>query len=97
MRKTIAYTLLGLSLAAVSGTAAARPNIDIGISFGIPAPVFVVPRPPIAYYPAPVYAPPPPVYYGAPVYYGPTYYDPPVVYRERGRHRHHHRGHGHRW
>ena len=98
MRKTIATVLIGAGLAALSGAAAARPNIDVGISFGIPAPVYVAPRPPVAYYPAPAYVAPPPVYVApAPVYYAPpVYYGPSVVYRERGWYRHH--GYrGHRW
>ena len=98
MRKTIAAVLIGAGLAALSGTAAARTNIDVGISFGIPAPVYVAPRPPVAYYPAPAYVAAPPVYVApAPVYYAPpVYYGPPVIYRERGWDRHH--GYrGHRW
>ncbi|HEX2824735.1 MAG TPA: virulence factor [Burkholderiales bacterium] len=92
MRKTIATLLAGAALIGISGTAAAR--VDVGISLGFPAPVYVAPPPPVVYVPPrPVYvAPPAPVYYApAPVYYGP----PAVIYRG-GRgwgHRHHHRGH----
>lgn len=102
MRKIIATVLAGTALIALSGTAAARTNIDVGISFGYPVPVYAVPRPPVAYYPVPVYAPPPvyvapaPVYYGPPPYYGPRYYAPAVVYDRgwrRGRHHRHHRDH----
>jgi len=90
MRKSIASLLIGAGLVALSGTAAARSSIGVGISFGVPAPVYyapapvyVAPPPPVAYYPQPAYFAPPPVYYApAPVYYGP----PPYFYR-----RHHHR------
>jgi hypothetical protein len=104
MRKGIATLLAGAALVvlpALSGTAAARSNIDVGISFGYPAPVYVTP-PPVAYYPpAPVYVAPAPVYYAPPRYYDapryyapPRYYGPPVVIHDRGWHRgerHHHR------
>ena len=99
MRKGIAYVLIGSALTALSGTAAARTHIDVGISFGIPAPVYVAPRAPLYYSEA--YGPPPVYVVPAPVYYGPSYYGPPV-YRYRGyhhhhrHHHHHHRGHGHR-
>jgi hypothetical protein len=97
MRKGIASLLIGAGLIALSGTAAARSHIDVGISLGVPAPVYYAPRPPVAYYPAPpVYAAPAPVYYGPPaVYYAPpAYYGPRVIYRDRGWHR---GWHGHRW
>jgi PXPV repeat-containing protein len=95
MRKSIATLLAGAALIGLSGTAAAR--VDVGISLGIPAPVYYAPRPvyappPVYYAPAPVYYAPAPVYYAppAPVYYGP----PAVVYGGRGWHRgwngHHH-------
>ena len=91
MNKRIASLLIGASLVALSGAAAARSSIDVGISFGgpvyAPAPVYVAPPPPqVVYYPRPVYvAPPEPVYYApAPVYYAP----PPYYYRRH--HRHHH-------
>ncbi|MDB5864950.1 MAG: hypothetical protein JWO70_2756 [Betaproteobacteria bacterium] len=97
MRKTIATALAGAALIALSGAAAARSNIDVGISFGYPAPVYVAPPPPVAYYPAPVYVQPAPVYYAPPAYYAaPRYYAP----RDRGWHRgwdrgerRHHRDH----
>jgi hypothetical protein len=107
MRKGIATLLAGAALMVLpllSGTAAARSHVDVGISFGIPAPVYVVPPAPV-YYPAPVYRAPPPVYVApAPVYYGPPqyyeaprYYAPPRYYGyDRGGHRgwrHHHRHH----
>jgi hypothetical protein len=97
MRKSIASLLIGAGLVGLSGAAAARTNIDVGVSFGVPAPVYYAPRAPVPYYPAPVYAPPPSVYYApAPVYYAPApvYYGPRVVYRDRGYYRH---NHGHRW
>src|SRR5690242_12153397 len=102
MRKHIASLLVGAGLIALSGAAAARTNIDVGVSFGIPAPVYVAPRPPVAYYPGPAYYPAPayappvyaaPVYYAPPVYYGPAYYGPSVVYRGGG---HRHGWHGRR-
>src|SRR4051812_7855721 len=88
MRKTIASLLLGAGLVALSGVASAHSSIGVGISFGVPAPVYApapvyyAPPPPVVYAPRPVYVAPPPVYYApAPVYYGPpAYYYP----------RHHH-------
>ncbi|MGZ5093463.1 MAG: hypothetical protein ACXWCY_15660 [Burkholderiales bacterium] len=98
MRKGIASLLIGAGLVVLSGTAAARTNVDVGISFGVPAPVYYAPRPPAVYYPAPAYVAAPPVYVApAPVYYGPppVYYGPRVVYRDHGYYR---RGwHGRRW
>ncbi|MGZ8265730.1 MAG: virulence factor [Burkholderiales bacterium] len=94
MRKIFVSLLLSLGLVTISGTAAARGNIDIGISFGIPAPVYIGP-PAVAYYqPRPVYAVPPVYYAPPPVYYAPApvYYGPPVVHRRwHGHGRHHHR------
>ncbi|MDB5807618.1 MAG: hypothetical protein JWN73_4940 [Betaproteobacteria bacterium] len=88
--KTITKILAatGLALAAVSGSAMARPHI--GISIGVPGPYYA-PRPyyapapyygapayysaPAPYYaPAPVYGPPAVVYGGGYGYYGPRYY-----------------------
>ncbi len=99
MRKHIASLLAATSLAVLSGAAAARTNIDVGVFLGAPAPVYVAPRP--VYYPAPVYTAPAPVYVQpAPVYYGPPayYYRPPVVVHDRGWHRgwRNHHGHDHR-
>ena len=76
MRKSIAALVIGAGLLGLAGTAAARTNIDVGIVFGYPAPVYA--PPPVVYYPRPVYVEPPPVYYApAPVYYGePVYYGP---------------------
>jgi hypothetical protein len=94
MRKASLILLAGAALISLSGTAAARTNIDVGISFGYPAPVYVAPPPPVAYYPAPpVYAAPAAVYYAPPAYY----YGPPVVVRDRGWHRGWRHDHGHRW
>jgi hypothetical protein len=90
MTQRIASLLIGAGLVALSGAAAAHSSVGVGISFGVPAPVYYAPPPPpVVYYPRPVYyePPPPPVYYApAPVYYAPP---PPYYYR-----RHH--GH-HRW
>jgi hypothetical protein len=68
--KTITKILAatGLALAAVSGSAMARPHI--GISIGVPAPYYA---------PRPYYYPPAP-YYAAPAYYGSPYYAPAPVY-----------------
>jgi hypothetical protein len=69
----------GALLALMSGTALAHSDIQLGLSFGIPAPVYVAPAP--SYYPPPRYyaappasydPPPPPAYYSAPA---PAYYD----------------------
>ena len=99
MRKYVASLLAAAGLVVLSGTAAARTNIDIGVTFGVPAPVYVAPRPPVYYHPAPVYSAPPVYVAPAPVYYGPpAYYGPQVVYHDRGWHRggrHHHRHHRH--
>ncbi|MDB5902562.1 MAG: hypothetical protein JWM26_1440 [Betaproteobacteria bacterium] len=98
MRKASLILLAGAALIALSGTAAARTNIDVGINFGYPAPVYVAPPPPVAYYPAPVYAPAPVYVAPAPVYYAPRpYYGPPVIVRDRGWHRGWRHDHGHRW
>jgi hypothetical protein len=99
MRKASLILLAGAAFIALSGTAAARTNIDVGINFGYPAPVYVAPPPPVAYYyPAPVYAPAPVYVAPAPVYYAPQpYYGPPVVVRDRGWHRGWRHDHGHRW
>jgi hypothetical protein len=98
MRKASLILLAGTALIALSGTAAARTNIDVGINFGYPAPVYVAPPPPVAYYPAPVYAPAPVYVAPSPVYYAPrAYYGPPVVVRDRGWHRGWRHDHGHRW
>ena len=94
MRKAIASLLIGAGLVALSGTAAARTNIDVGVSFGVPAPVYYPARPPVAYYPPAPYVAPAPVYVApAPVYYGPpaVYYAPQRYYRN-----HHHGYYGHR-
>ena len=95
MRKTIATLLAGAALIGISGTAAAR--VDVGISLGFPAPVYVAPPPAVVYAP-PAYVAPRPVYVAppAPVYYAPApvYYGPPAVVYRRGGWGHHHR-HGH--
>src|SRR6188474_235339 len=65
MRKNIVSLLVAGGLAVASGTAAAR--VDVGISLGFPAPVYVQPAP-VYYAPRPVYVPPPVYYAPAPVY-----------------------------
>ena len=85
MRKGIVTVLAAAGLAIASGTAAAR--VDVGIHFGIPAPVYVQPAP-VYYAPRPVYVPPP-VYYGP----APVYYSEPVYYYPRPHRRHWHRHH----
>ena len=81
----------GALLAGLSGTAAARDNVNFSFSFGVPA---------YSYAP-----PPPPVYYAPPVvYYAPVaprvYYAPPAwgrtVYVHRGWDRGHPRRLNHR-
>jgi hypothetical protein len=84
MRKSIAALLIGTGLLGLAGTAAARTNIDVGIAFGYPAPVYA-PPPPVVYYPRPVYVEPPVYYRPAPVYYGPPAY---AYYGPRWRHDH---------
>ena len=82
-----AMILAGALLAGLSGTAAARDNVSFSIGFGVPAPVYVAPPPPVYYAPAYTYYAPPVAYYAPP---------PPVVYYGAGwGHRHGH-GHGHR-
>jgi hypothetical protein len=70
--KTITKILAatGFALAAVSGSAMARPHFGIGLSIGVPAPYYA---------PRPYYYPPAP-YYAAPAYYGSPYYAPAPVY-----------------
>jgi hypothetical protein len=89
MRKGIAALLAGVALIGLSGTAAAR--VDVGISVGIPAPVYYAPRPYYAPPPQVVYAPAPVYYAPAPVYYAPppVYYGPPAVVYGRGWGHHH--------
>jgi PXPV repeat (3 copies) len=99
MRKPVAMLVVGAALAALSGAAAARSHIDVGINFGIPAPVYVAPAP-VYYPPAPVVYAPPPVYYTpAPVYYAPApvYYGRPYYGRGYGHGRGHGRGHHNGW
>ena len=83
--------IAGALLAGLSGTAAARDNVSFSIGFGVPAPVYVAPPPPVYYAPAPAYT-----YYAPPVaYYAPP---PPVVYYGAGwghRYGHGHHRHGH--
>jgi len=74
-------------LIAACTSTAAFAHVDVGVTFGIPAPVYVE-QPPVVYE-----APPPAVYAPAPAYYGYGY-----DYRdERWRHDHgRHRGWHHR-
>jgi len=94
----------GALLALMSGTALAHSDIQLGLSLGIPAPVYVAPAPsyypPPRYYAAPParYVPPPPAYYStpAPVYYGSApgfsvYYGPSYRQIREGRDWHHYR------
>jgi hypothetical protein len=94
MRNRFSLVATGAVLAVASGAAVAGSNVSFGISFGVPAPVYVAP-------PRVVYAPaPPPVYYApARVYYAPAYYAPaPVVIKYRHGYRHgHRRGHRNHW
>lgn len=83
---------VGLGMAALSGTAAARDNVSFSISFGVPAPVYAQVQAysyasPVYYaQPRVVYAPPRVVYYAAPQY----------VQRHRGHggQKHWHKQHG---
>jgi hypothetical protein len=71
MKNRLIALSMGLTLAVLSGTAAAHDRVNFGISFGVPAPVYVAPQP--VYYPAPpVYYAPPAVYYRPQVYYAPA-------------------------
>ncbi|CBJ36712.1 putative signal peptide virulence protein Vrg-6 [Ralstonia solanacearum CMR15] len=99
-RTLLAFVLGGVALCA---STAALAHVDVGVSIGVPAPVYVAPAPvyapppPVIYQPAPVYAP-------APVVVGGGYYRDPYwrerewrrrEWREhewREREWHHHRG-----
>lgn len=76
-------------LVAASASTAALAHVDVGVTFGVPAPVYVEPAPAVVYE-----APPPAVYAPAPVYYGYGYggYRDPRDWHDHGRHRgwHHH-------
>ena len=104
MRTRLIALLAGTALAVFGGAATAAPHIDVGISFGIPAPVYAPPQ--AVYYPAPrvvygppvVYAPPAPVYYGPPrgyVYYGNPGWNRGWGNDYRGDRYGHGNGHGH--
>lgn len=78
--------LCAVGLIAACSSSAALAHVDVGVTFGIPAPVYVEP-PPVVYE-----APPPAVYAPAPVYYGNGYgYD--YRYRDDRRWREHDRDH----
>ena len=75
-------------LIAACSSSAALAHVDVGVTFGVPAPVYVEPAPAVVYE-----APPPAVYAPAPVYYDGGYayrYRDDRWWREHGRH------HGHR-
>ncbi|MEX3935269.1 hypothetical protein AB4Y32_26325 [Paraburkholderia phymatum] len=78
-------------LIAASTSTAAFAHVDVGVTFGIPAPVYVE-QPPVVYE-----APPPAVYAPAPVYYGYGGYGyrDERWWHDHGRHRgwHHHHDH----
>ena len=94
MKRVLVLTALGVSLGCASGSALA--HADIGVFFGVPAPVYAAP-PPVVYQPPPVVYQAPPVAYAPVPAYGYGYQD---EYREErrwhdnGRHRgwykHHH-------
>ncbi|MEX3935862.1 hypothetical protein AB4Y32_29405 [Paraburkholderia phymatum] len=91
-------------IAACSSTAALA-HVDVGVTFGIPAPVYVEPPPVVYQAPPPVVyqapppvvyeAPPPAVYAPAPIYYGYGYRDE-RRWHDHGRHHgwHHHHDDG---
>src|SRR4051812_34752680 len=98
MKRAWLSKIAGAALLATSTLASAHGNVNFGVYFGAPAPVYAAPI-----YSPPVYAPrayyaPPPVYSPAPVYYGPAYgavharshYGPPHRgwHRDNRRHRH---------
>ncbi|MCK4122877.1 hypothetical protein ACI2TT_22005 [Ralstonia nicotianae] len=84
MKRTLLAFVLGG--AALCASTAALAHVDVGVSIGVPAPVYVAPAPvyapppPMIYQPAPVYAP-------APVVVGGGYYRDPY-WREREWRRH---------
>ncbi|MPW17439.1 hypothetical protein GCT13_10980 [Paraburkholderia sp. CNPSo 3157] len=80
---------------AVCSSTAASAHVDVGVTFGIPAPVYVEPPPVVYEAPPPVMyeAPPPAVYAPSPVYYDYGYgYHGEHWLHDHGRHRgwHHH-------
>ena len=92
-------TLKQLTLICAAGlfsacaSTAALAHVDVGVTFGVPAPIYVEPAPAV------VYAPPPPaVYAPAPVYYGEGYgygygYRDDRRWHDHGHHRGWHRHH----
>jgi len=83
MKHPMLICAAGLVLAGSSSVALA--HVDVGVTFGIPAPVYVE-QPPVVYA-----APPPAVYAPAPVYYGEGY-----GYRDDRRWHDYDHHHGHR-
>ena len=76
-------------LVAAGSSTAALAHVDVGVTFGLPAPVYVEPAPAVVYE-----APPPAVYAPAPVYYGYGYgYRGEREWHDRGRHRGWHHRH----
>ena len=78
-RWIVAVSIAALGVLALGGafSPAAAGDVRVGVHFGVPAPVVVVPAAPVVVAPPVVYAPPPPVVVapGAPVYfYGSSYY-----------------------
>lgn len=80
---------LGVGALTFAGSQIATAGVSVGLSFGVPAPVYIAPAP--AYVaPVPVYAPPPelpvvayqavPVVAPAPVYVAPVPVVTPVAY-----------------
>ncbi|MBP0590919.1 hypothetical protein J8I87_14600 [Paraburkholderia sp. LEh10] len=75
-------------LVAACSSTVALAHVDVGVTFGVPAPVYIE-QPPVVYE-----APPPAVYAPAPVYYGYGYgYRDERWWHDHGRHRGWHRHH----
>ncbi len=101
MKRIAIIGALGCALLAISGTARARVNVDIGIGipgvvYAEPAPVYVAPQP-VYVAPQPVYVPRPVIVAPAPAY-APRWrerdYDDDNDQGERKWRRHERRGHG---
>ena len=82
----------GALLAGLSGTAAARDNVHLSFSFGVPAYSYAPPPPPVYYAPAAAYyAPVAPVVYYAPPAWGYAVYGGPGRWDHRDRRHFYHR------